>query len=135
MHVDDLLVVGGPVFSRLIREALSNIFPVGEWLVDDFDYLGSHIKVDDQGVFFSQEAYASSRLFEIPISTEQKDEDPATEEQRIDNQSLVGALSWLSSQSRPDLQCSVSLAQQLQSNPSVSDLRFFESDCKEGLGS
>ena len=124
VHVDDLLVAGGPVFSRLIQEALSNIFPVGEWLVDDFDYLGSHIKVDDQGVFFSQEAYASSRLFEIPISTEQKDEDPATEEQRIDNQSLVGALSWLSSQSRPDLQCSVSLAQQLQSNPSVGDLRF-----------
>ena len=124
VHVDDLLVAGGPVFSRLIQEALSNIFPVGEWLVDDFDYLGSHIKVDGQGVFFSQEAYASSRLFEIPISTEQKDEDPATEEQRIDNQSLVGALSWLSSQSRPDLQCSVSLAQQLQSNPSVGDLRF-----------
>ena len=124
VHVDDLLVAGGPVFSRLIQEALSNIFPVGEWLVDDFDYLGSHIKVDDKGVFFSQEAYASSRLFEIPISTEQKDEDPATEEQRIDNQSLVGALSWLSSQSRPDLQCSVSLAQQLQSNPSVGDLRF-----------
>ena len=112
------------MFSRLIREALSNIFPVGEWLIDDFDYLRSRIKVNDQGVFFSQEAYASSRLFEIPISSEQKDEDPANEEQRIDNQSLVGALSWLSSQSRPDLQCSVSLAQQLQSSPSVSDLRF-----------
>ena len=58
------------------------------------------------------------------MSLPQKDEAPATEEQRIDNQSLVGALSWLSSQSRPDLQCSVSLAQQLQSNPSVGDLRF-----------
>lgn len=44
VHVNDLLVVGGPVFSRMIREDLSNKFPVGEWLIDDFDYLGSHIK-------------------------------------------------------------------------------------------
>ena len=64
----------------MIREALSNNFPAGEWLVDDFDDLGSHIKVDDQGVFFSLEAYASSLLVEVPISSDQKDEDPAVEE-------------------------------------------------------
>ncbi|CAE7325457.1 unnamed protein product, partial [Symbiodinium sp. KB8] len=75
-----LLVVGRPVFSQMIREALSNNFPAGEWLVDDFDDLGSHIKVDDQGVFFSLEAYASSLLVEVPISSDQKDEDPAVEE-------------------------------------------------------
>ena len=50
--------------------------------------------------------------------------EPATEAQRIDNQSLIGALSWLSAQTRPDLQCSVSLAQQLQKTPSVEDIKF-----------
>ena len=41
-----------------------------------------------------------------------------------DNRSLVGALSWLSAQSRPDLTCSVSMAQQVQKQPTVADLKF-----------
>ena len=78
----------------------------------------------DEGVYISQESYASSRLFELDIQKGQTDLDAATEEQRIDNQSLIGALSWLGSQSRLDLQCSVSLAQQCQKSPTVEDLKF-----------
>ena len=44
--------------------------------------------------------------------------------QRADNQSLVGALGWLATQSRPDLQVGVSMCQQLQKAPRVSDLKF-----------
>ncbi|CAE7353792.1 GIP [Symbiodinium sp. CCMP2592] len=107
VHVDDLLVL-----------------PVDDWEIDSFDYIGSHIRVSADGVHVDQEAYASSRLFEIKIEKGQADLDPATEEQRIDNQSLIGALSWLSSQSRTDLQCSVSLAQQCQKYPTVEDIKF-----------
>ena len=72
----------------------------------------------------SQQAYAASRLFQVDIAAGQNNMDLASEEQKIDNQSLIGALSWLGSQSRPDLQCSVSLAQQLQKSPTVGDVRF-----------
>ncbi|CAE7252997.1 RE1 [Symbiodinium sp. CCMP2592] len=124
VHVDDLLVVGPRNLSKLVRDSLSGVFPVDDWEVDSFDYIGSHIRVSVDGVHVDQEAYASSRLFEIKIEKGQADLDPATEEQRIDNQSLIGALSWLSSQSRPDLQCSVSLAQQCQKYPTVEDIKF-----------
>ncbi|CAE7827512.1 GIP, partial [Symbiodinium sp. CCMP2456] len=124
VHVDDLLVVGPRSLSKLIRETLSSTFPVDDWEIDDFDYIGSHVQVTDEGVFVSQEPYASSRLFELSIEKGQNDLDLASDEQRIDNQSLIGALSWLGGQSRPDLQCSVSLAQQCQKNPTVEDLKF-----------
>ena len=124
VHVDDLLVVSDPVIGRAIREKLSEIFPIGDWELDSFEYLGSQISISKEGVFFSQQAYAEGRLSEIPVDRDQKDEDDATEEQRIDNQSLVGTLAWLAYQSRPDLQSGVSLSQQLQQRPSVGDIRF-----------
>ena len=130
VHVDDLLVVGSKRVSQAVRDALSACFPVDDWEINSFDYIGSHIEVTDEGVLVDQEAYAASRLFQVEISKDQHDEDAATEDQRIDNQSLVGALSWLGSQSRPDLQCSVSLAQQLQKEPTVADIKFTNQTAK-----
>ena len=51
----------------------------------------------------------------------------------IDNRSLVGALSWLASQTRPDIQCSVSFAQQLQKAPTVGDVTFTNATAKRAL--
>ena len=72
----------------------------------------------------TQTDFVNGRLFTLDILPGQQDADPATEEQVVDNRSLIGALSWLAGQSRPDLQCGVSIAQQLQKTPSVSDLKF-----------
>ena len=124
VHVDDLLVAGSKGTSQRVRDALSSIFPVDGWETDDFEYIGRHVTVNETGVHVSQQAYAASHLFQVDIAPGQNDMDLASEEQKIDNQSLIGALSWLGSQSRPDLQCSVSLAQQLQKSPTVGDVRF-----------
>ena len=40
-----------------------------------------------------------------------------------DNQSTIGALSWLASQTRPDLQSGVSLAQRKQKNPTYANVK------------
>ncbi|CAE7767353.1 GIP, partial [Symbiodinium sp. CCMP2456] len=65
-------------------------------------YLGVH--VDDvlvagegelsESIRIDQKHYTDTRLFEVPVDKSQNDMEPATKEQRIDNQSLVGALSW-----------------------------------------
>ena len=117
VHVDDLLVVGPRGLVGCIKGSLSRAFPVDGWEDDTFEYIGSHVRVSDEGVFIGQESYASSRLFEVEVARGQDEYEEATEAQRIDNQSLIGALSWLSAQTRPDLQCSVSLAQQLRRLP------------------
>ena len=72
----------------------------------------------------SQQAYAESRLFSLDIPRGVDENDLAGPDLVADNRSLVGALSWLSAQSRPDLTCSVSMAQQVQKQPTYADLRF-----------
>ena len=124
VHVDDLLVIAPHLLVEAIKSKLSQTFPVDDWENDTFEYIGSHVAVSDEGVHVTQESYASSRLFEVEVLKGQDGLDVATLEQKIDNQSLIGALSWLSAQTRPDLQCGVSLAQQLQKSPLIEDIKF-----------
>ena len=123
-HVDDLLTIAPTSVSKLIEEALSQAFPVGEWESELFSYLGSEICYGDDEVVLSQQVYAEGRLFTLDIPRGAADSDLAGPDLIADNRSLVGALSWLSAQSRPDLTCSVSMAQQVQKQPTYGDLRF-----------
>ena len=123
-HVDDLLVIAPTTTSRLIENALGQAFPVGEWESELFNYLGSEIYYGDEEVVLCQQAYTESRLFTLDIPKGANDEDLAGPDLIADNRSLVGALSWLSAQSRPDLTCSVSMAQQVQKEPILADLKF-----------
>ena len=95
-----------------------------EWIFDCFEYVGSQVNVGKEGIEITQPGYTASRLFEVEVQPGQRDEDEATPEQVADNRSLVGALSWLSSQSRPDLQAGVSMSQQVQKYPLVQDIKF-----------
>ncbi|CAE7241874.1 GIP [Symbiodinium sp. KB8] len=124
VHVDDILLAGSRATRDAVQEQLSKCFPVDEWEQDVFDFIGSHVQTREDGIFISQSSYAANRLFEVEINAKDSDDTPASAEQVADNRSLVGALSWLASQSRPDLACGVSMCQQLQAKPSIGDLRF-----------
>ncbi|CAE7621529.1 GIP [Symbiodinium sp. CCMP2592] len=124
VHVDDVLLIGNDEICQLLKKLLSKVFPIDDWESGAFEYIGSFIEVNDGSVKVSQESYVESRLFQVEIPASQADDEPATEEQLFDNRSLVGALSWLAGQTRPDLQASVSMCQQLQKNPTAGDLRF-----------
>ena len=130
-HVDDLLVIAPATTSKLVEKALGQAFPVGEWESELFNYLGSEIYYGDGEVVLCQQAYAESRLFTLDIPRGANDEDLAGPDLVADNRSLVGALSWLSAQSRPDLTCSVSMAQQVQKQPTLGDLKFTNSISKK----
>ena len=123
-HVDDLLVIAPTSTSRLIEQALNQAFPIDEWESELLNYLGSEIYYGDGEVVLCQQAYAESRLFTLDLPKGTSDDDLAGPDLIADNRSLVGALSWLSAQSRPDLTCSVSMAQQVQKQPTISDLKF-----------
>ena len=124
VHVDDILVIAPDGINQEIRRELSGLFPVDDWMEDDFEYVGSRISFGQKGTTITQESFVAGRLFEVEVPPTQADEEPATDEQMIDNRSLIGALSWLASQTRPDLQCGVALAQQLQRAPTAGDIRF-----------
>ena len=132
-HVDDLLIAAPRDLQGAIQEGLSAAFPIEDWEMDDFEFLGSRIVVADEEVTISQEKYATTRLFQLDIPSGHGDDEIATEELISDNRSLIGALSWMSSTSRPDLTCSVSMAQQLQKQPTYADLRFTNATAAKAL--
>ncbi|CAE7707470.1 GIP [Symbiodinium sp. CCMP2592] len=133
IHVDDLLVVGPRKLAVKLRETLSLHLPIEEWEENSFDYIGSHFEVKEDCVEVTQTAYAATRLFTVDVDKAQRDPEGATTEQKTDNQSLIGGLSWLAVQSRPDLQVSVSIAQQMQKDPSVEDVRFTNSTSRKAV--
>ena len=123
-HVDDLLVIAPSTFGELIKKELSAAFPVDVWEDDEFSYVGMELKCDEFGVSVTQTSYVDSRLFHVTVPKGVKDEDIADQECVADNRSLVGALSWVSAQTRADLTCSVSMAQQAQARPTYGDIKF-----------
>ena len=64
-----------------------------------------------------------SRLEVVDLPRGCESEDPADEVTKQDNMSTIGALFWLASQSRPDIQAAVSLAQRKQRGPSFQDVK------------
>ncbi|CAE7777019.1 GIP [Symbiodinium sp. CCMP2592] len=133
IHVDDLLVVGPRKLAVKLRETLSQHLPIEEWEENSFDYIGSHFEVKEDCVEVTQTAYAATRLFTVDVDKAHRDQEGATTEQKTDNQSLIGGLSWLAVQSRPDLQVSVSIAQQMQKDPSIEDVRFTNSTSRKAV--
>ena len=123
-HVDDLLVAAPQSIHKAIQEALSATFPIDEWADKEFDFLGSKVKVGHNHIEVTQEKYAQTRLFQVSNPHGAEDSELATDELISDNRSLIGALSWMSAQTRPDLTCSVSMCQQLQKAPTYGDIRF-----------
>ena len=133
VHVDDILCVGKRSDLILAQDALSAVFPVDDWILDSFEHMGSQVFVLEDEVKITQEGYAASRLFEIGVEKDQDEDEAARPDQIADHRSLVGALSWLAGQSRPDLQCGVSMAQQVQKSPTVRDLKFTNQLAKRAL--
>ena len=123
-HVDDLLIGAPRGLQHAIQRGLAERFEIETWEMDSFEFLGSRISVENEVVKMTQNKYAETRLFTLDIPAGVNEADQAPPELVSDNRSLIGALSWMSAQTRPDLTCSVSMAQQLQKSPTYGDLKF-----------
>ena len=75
------------------------------------------IKQSSNEISLSQEHYVNTMLHTVDIPKGVDMEGKADEVSILDNQSIVRALSWLASQTRPDLQAGVSMAQRRQKSP------------------
>ena len=124
-HVDDLLIAAPEKELQIVQDRLKEIFPVGSWEADDFEYTGSRINQNTETyeITVSQEEYVDSRLETVEIPRNADPEHLADQVTKQDNMSAIGALSWLASQTRPDLQAAVSMAQRKQKNPTYQDVK------------
>jgi len=122
-HVDDLLIAAPPSEMGQLQVELSGLFPIAEWESGNFDYTGATIKQVDQVIELYQTDYVNTRLEAVEIPKNVETEEIADQVTKQDNMSTIGALSWLASQTRPDLQAGVSLSQRRQRDPTFQDVK------------
>jgi hypothetical protein len=106
-----------------LQVELSGLFPIAEWESGTFDYTGATIKQVDQVIELYQTDYVNTRLEAVEIPKNVETEEIADQVTKQDNMSTIGALSWLASQTRPDLQAGVSLSQRRQRDPTFQDVK------------
>ncbi|CAK0887145.1 unnamed protein product [Prorocentrum cordatum] len=106
-HVDDLLL-GISHKCPGLYDRLHKLLPWGDW----------------RGVLHLRQTEYANTIEDIPLSKERKTElsSDATPAEFSDNRSALGALGWLSSQTRPDLAAGVAMGQRTQNKPTIQDL-------------
>ena len=104
-HVDDFLWAGTEKFSESVIKQLRQTFKIGTEKTTMFKYLGVDLKRTDSGIYATQQRYMDNLQEEIDItSTRSKEKDsPINDEEREKLRSAIGKLSWLATQTRPDL--------------------------------
>jgi hypothetical protein len=123
-HVDDLMLLTEPEVQPLVHKVLKEKFPIEDWEVSNFEYVGCEFDCHPEYVKITQVTYAKNRVDKVDIMPDQNDQDLASREQIEENRTSIGSLSWLSKQTRPDLQFAVSQAQRRQNSPTVADLKY-----------
>ena len=100
-HVDDFILCVPPELE-FVRDQITQLFGLSEWDELPFTYCGCRYESRDGELFAHQAEFVQRRMPDFKVTTGPPE---VTEEERIDNMSAVGSLSWLSSQTRPDLSC------------------------------
>lgn len=134
LHVDDLMVAtdGNDVIEQKVK-LLCDRFPFGEWekvceTVSGINYCGKEIVVEkdsnERVIHMRQRGFVDGRLELVPLSNVRKKQvdEPVTEEEKSDFRSVVGALQWLTTQTRPDLAFVVNQLQKRINKLTVRDL-------------
>ena len=123
VHVDDLLIGVSPRYPQLYTK-MHGLLPWGEWRGLPFAFCGKEAWRDEEGIIHLTQSQYAQNIEEIPLSKERKLElqAAATATEFSDNRSALGALGWLTTQTRPDLAAGVAMAQRTQNRPLVMDL-------------
>ena len=129
---DDLVSGGNPRHQKLMDQ-LKAQYKFGKWEYDKGRFCGKDLsQKDDFSIFVTQEYYAEQKCQEkIHIPKGVSNEEPCTSQQTQSLREKVGALSWLSKETRVDIAGSVSLLMQAFPCPKISDLKMCNKILKE----
>jgi len=122
-HVDDLMLMAEPNLARHVQRKLKEMFPVDEWEENDFEYVGCEYHCSADKIEITQKNYIGNRVEKVTIGGGNNDAESASVEQVEENRTVIGCLSWLAKQTRPDIQFQVCQAQRKQRSPTIHDLK------------
>ena len=121
---DDLLHGGDEEHLRCI-EIIQQKYKLGKYQFDQGEFTGKQFTtIPDSSILVNQAQYTKEKLIEIQLDKHRKRQRYSfcSEKEVSELRASVGALSWLSKESRPDLAGRVALLQQNFPRPRVKDL-------------
>eukprot|EP00435_Cladocopium_sp_Y103_P035529 s1685_g9.t1 len=133
MVATDDLVSGGNARHHTLMEQLRSQYKFGKWEYDSGRFCGKDLQQHKDGsIHVSQQYYAEQRCCDrIHIPKGVENDTPCTTEQIKQLREKVGALSWISKETRVDLAGSVSLLMQAFPCPVIGDLKTCNRILKE----
>ena len=121
---DDLLHGGSPRHWALM-ESIKGKYKLGKFATGNGRFTGKEITVLPGGnIKVTQSLYVKEKIAEIPINKQRKGErlSSCTTSEIGQLRTLLGALSWLAKESRPDLSGRTAILQQSMPHPCVQDM-------------
>eukprot|EP00435_Cladocopium_sp_Y103_P067719 s304_g30.t1 len=121
---DDLLHGGDQEHLRCMEE-IQKRYKLGKYQFGQGKFTGKQFTtLEDGSILINQAQYTKEKLYEIQIDKHRRRQrySLCTEKELSELRTSVGALSWLTKESRPDLAGRVALLQQTFPKPRVKDL-------------
>ena len=120
-HVDDFLACGNQDFQEVIINAIKQTFMISKHVHQLFSYVGLEVEQTQQKVLISQRQYLESIQ---PVETDLSDKTRLlTEAEMRQYRGLLGKLTWLVTQTRPDHRTAVLEASLKIKQPRIGDLK------------
>lgn len=111
-HVDDFFWCGSAEFERQVIDEITSRFQISSDLHDSFTFLGLKVHQLPSGVIVNQDNYADNIQY-LPQQNEVSKTNECTSDEKDSLRSVIGQLSWIGNQTRPDISANVC---QLSSN-------------------
>lgn len=129
VHVDDIFVAMDEKTKTRFVSQFKEMVPISKEKWKDFDFCGItvHSIFDEQGVLkeitIDQINYIENSEV-VPIQcNDRKGKAKLTEEEHTNYRSIVGTLTWITSQTRPDWAFQATMLAQRASAPTIADLK------------
>ena len=121
-HVDDLLFSSLPEGNHVVEKLLSR-FEIGSAEKGNFRYCGKQFTQDKYGEVTIEVADNTRKIRKIKIKEGRKATDPLKHDDLTQLRSVIGSLSWVARQGRPDIQYLVSRLQTSVKGATVETLK------------
>ena len=121
-HVDDFSIAGTKKFIDDLTEKVQGTLTVSKVEKDGFRFTGIDIQNTNDGIVISMEDYASS-IEEMQDIRKAKPEDPLTKQELKVYRKYAGKISWLATNTRPDLSVTALLMSMKNNGAKIRDLK------------
>ena len=122
-HVDDFLWSGSLCFITKVISPLKSTFKISSESSSCFKYIGIDLNQLKDGICLNQLTYIEElKEIEVQESHLGQPELPLNKEEKTKLRSLIGQLTWISTQSRPDIAFGVSILASNFKDAKVNDL-------------